>query len=272
MAVLPGRAAPGGPPAIADPSARGPIAGDVPGFLEVVTHDLRAPIAAVRTMISILSQGHLGELQAPQADLLQRVERRLESLQALVDDLIDLAAVRAGWDSGGGADVCAAARRACGRVARDAGAPGPAVFLEEASGPVQVAMGASGLDLVLHHLLGNAIKYGGGRGVRVRVERLEDHARVTVADAGIGIPDEEMRHLFEPLFRAPGARAVAPGSGLGLLIVREAVERCAGTVEIESAEGTGTAVTLRLPLADAAGPPLPGTPSTPGTPSAGGGA
>ncbi len=63
---------------------------DVSPFIDVVTHDLRAPIASVRTMISLLSQGHVGELQASQAELVLRIAARLASLQAQVDDVIEL--------------------------------------------------------------------------------------------------------------------------------------------------------------------------------------
>ena len=220
---------------------------DGPAFLRLVTHDLRAPVASVRTMVSLLSQGHLGQLEPPQAHLLGRIERRLESLQALLDDLIDLAALRACPGTGGSADLCAAARDACsgpGGTAR----PDGALRLDTPAEPVMVAAGSVDLELVLHHLLSNAFKYGRGRDVAVRVSREADAARLVVSDAGIGITPEAQAHLFEPLFRAAEAEHVAPGSGLGLVIVKEAVERCGGTLEIQSAVDVGTTVTVLLPL------------------------
>jgi signal transduction histidine kinase len=89
---------------------------DVSAFLDVVTHDLRAPIASVRTMISLLSQGHVGELQASQAELVRRIDARLALLQAQVEDLTEivwlqadqgtvLRFVRAAVERGGGTVV-----------------------------------------------------------------------------------------------------------------------------------------------------------------------
>jgi two-component system, OmpR family, phosphate regulon sensor histidine kinase PhoR len=247
MAIRPA-AAPGDGSRSAADSHPEPLAGNVSAFLDLVTHDLRAPIASVRMMVSVLSHGYVGELLPKQADLVGRIERRLASLQALVDDLIDLASLRGHEDAGRCTDLCAAARAACARRGADAETPAQ-VLLEAAPGVVEVAIDPADLDLVLRHLVDNAIKYGAGHDVRVRVDRLEDHARLVVADAGIGIPDEAKPHVCEPLFRGAGAQAVAPGSGLGLAIVKEAVERCNGAVAIESAEGAGTTVTVRLPLA-----------------------
>jgi signal transduction histidine kinase len=217
-------------------------------FLDLVTHDLRAPLAAVRTMVSVLADGHAGELPPTQADLVRRIAWRLACLHELVDDLIDLAGVRAGRDIGDGADACATARAACDRLAGDTTAGAPGIALSAPEGRIAVRMAAADLDVVLHHLLDNAAKYGSGLGVRVAVERVAGEARITVADRGIGVADEARPRLFEPFFRAPNALAAAPGSGLGLLTVKEAVQRCGGTVEIESREGAGFTVVVRLPL------------------------
>ena len=70
--------------------------GDLARFLRIVTHDLRQPIAATRTIVSVLAGGHAGPLLPSQTDLVARLGRRLEFMQALVDDLIDLATANVG--------------------------------------------------------------------------------------------------------------------------------------------------------------------------------
>lgn len=237
---------------LATPSDRppeGPAAADPSAFLRIVTHDLHGPIAAVRTMVEVLARGHVGPLQPRQAEVVERIERRLASLQALVDDLVDLASVRAGaGEARVVVDLGAAVRDACTSI-EAAGVGTAALNLCLASEPLPVAVKPGDLGLLLDHLLSNAVKYGAGRDVHVTVEALGRQARVLVADAGIGIPEDAVPHLFQPFFRAPNAAAAGAGSGLGLVIAKEAVERCGGTIDIESVEGAGTRVVVRLPLA-----------------------
>ena len=103
------------------------------------------------------------------------------------------------------------------------------------------------LLLAIHNLLNNALKFT-KPGDRVEVRALEDGQAVVVevADTGPGIPDEEIPHVWEELYRGKGARGV-PGSGLGLALVRAIMERHGGQVNIRSRAGQGTVVSLRLP-------------------------
>jgi signal transduction histidine kinase len=105
------------------------------------------------------------------------------------------------------------------------------------------------LEEVLHNLLSNAVKYSPAGGtIRVRVARHDGEAVLEVTDEGIGIPAEAQPRLFEPFFRAGNVDAAISGFGIGLYIVHEIVQRHGGRVEVESAEGRGTAVRAVLPL------------------------
>jgi len=220
---------------------------DGPVFLRLVAHDLHAPLATARTMLSLLVQGRLGELQPSQADLLRRIEQRLACLQALVDDFMDLQALRAQPATPEPTDICTVARVACSRLEGSARANGSPLALQSTADEVLATIAAADLELALDHLLENAIKYGRGRPILVRVGAEAGGARIVVSDGGIGISEDARARLFEPLYRAPEAMAVAPGSGLGLLIVKEAVERCGGTVDVAGVEGTTVTVWLPLP-------------------------
>ena len=104
------------------------------------------------------------------------------------------------------------------------------------------------LFLAVHNLLANAFKFT-QPGDRIEVRALEDGAAVVVevADTGPGIPDEEIPHVWEELYRGQGARGI-PGSGLGLALVRAIAERHGGQVDLRSRQGQGTVFTLRLPI------------------------
>lgn len=126
---------------------------------------------------------------------------------------------------------------------------GPEQRIDLRSTPIVVPGEADRLERAVANLLDNAVKYGRGAPIDVRVDRDGHmHATVTVRDHGPGIPDDHLAHVFERFYRAPDARG-APGSGLGLSIVAQVVEAHAGTVEAAAAGGGGTAVTMRLPAA-----------------------
>jgi signal transduction histidine kinase len=107
------------------------------------------------------------------------------------------------------------------------------------------------LTQALINLAANAVKFTGAGGrVLVEAARADGHAELRVSDTGMGIPDDEIPHLFERFFRARNARsAVIPGTGLGLAIVSDIVARHRGTIDVQSQLGRGTSFVIRLPVA-----------------------
>jgi signal transduction histidine kinase len=105
------------------------------------------------------------------------------------------------------------------------------------------------LQMVTSNLLGNAVKYTNTGGV-VTLTASSDRQSVVLAikDTGIGIPREDQEMLFSKLFRASNARTlVTDGTGLGLYIVKEAIEILGGTISFVSVEGEGSTFTVSLP-------------------------
>ena len=103
----------------------------------------------------------------------------------------------------------------------------------------------------MENLVSNAIKYTPeGGAVTVEFSRAEaDTVEIVVRDTGIGIPESEKSKLFQEFFRASNAkRFTTSGTGLGLALVKQTVERHNGELELESREGHGTQVTIRLPI------------------------
>jgi signal transduction histidine kinase len=96
---------------------------------------------------------------------------------------------------------------------------------------------------VVRILIDNALRYGGGRDIRVTTG---EDATVEVADRGPGVPAEERERIFERFYRGR-ARGSEGGFGLGLAIGRELAERMGGTLTLEERNGGGTRFTLRLP-------------------------
>jgi two-component system OmpR family sensor kinase len=106
------------------------------------------------------------------------------------------------------------------------------------------------LQSIARNLVSNAVKYSAGRSsalVAVRVIAEGNWAVLEVSDNGPGMSDETRARLFQPFFRAPEARGL-PGHGLGLATTKRLVEAHGGTIQVQSAPGAGTLVTVRLPL------------------------
>ncbi|MEV4397728.1 SpoIIE family protein phosphatase [Nonomuraea sp. NPDC049607] len=105
-------------------------------------------------------------------------------------------------------------------------------------------------EKVVLNLLSNAFKFTLRGEIRVRVDVAGDRARVTVGDTGVGIPAAELPRLFERFRRVAGTRARSgEGSGIGLALTRELVERHGGVIEVESVLGEGSTFTVLLPFA-----------------------
>jgi signal transduction histidine kinase len=109
------------------------------------------------------------------------------------------------------------------------------------------------VDDLFSNLIANAVKYTPPHG-SVRVALALDNSKwvsFIVRDTGIGIPGEEIGHLFEEFFRSANARQfVEEGTGLGLVVVKEILDHLKGTISVQSTLGEGTCFTCRLPISD----------------------
>jgi len=224
-------------------------------FVRTVTHELRAPVSSAQSLTRVLLQGMTGEVNRQQREILARVEARLDALMELINDLLALAASKTVELQEPPRplallpilqhEVETLAQEACEKQIR--------LEFEAPTQELVVRATADGLTQIFRNLIGNAIKYTppGGR-VEVRVAAQPSRAEITVRDTGIGIPAEEMTHLWEEFFRASNARRSGiVGTGLGLSIVKRLVERFDGVISVHSAEGKGTTFTVILPLASA---------------------
>jgi len=225
-------------------------------FIRTVTHELRSPVSVVHSLLRTLTSGYAGEISGQQLDILSRAGRRVEYLQKLIDDLLDLAVGKADFwktEMYEPVTIKGAVDKVVKRfevVSREKGLT--LDFQDElGTGAVRVLGTPDGLDRIFNNLVSNAVKYTppGGR-VTVKMSCVGEKVRVLVEDSGIGIPEEAMQHMFEEFYRAPNARSIErEGSGLGLTIARDLVMRFGGSIQVESSLGAGSRFTVTLPLA-----------------------
>ncbi|MHB1136608.1 MAG: sensor histidine kinase [Coriobacteriia bacterium] len=220
-------------------------------FVANASHELKTPSAG------ILLLAESADDAARDGDLTQALEFVLQirgeaqRLTRLVADLLDLSRMERVAAPGAIADVRRSIDLACSAHRRAATARGLALTqdLSSVAGQdIAVAMEQADLAIVLDNLLSNAIAYSEAGEVGVAVAADDFEVRITVRDTGIGIPEADLERVFERFYRVDRGRSrVSGGTGLGLALVRNATERAHGTVSIESGQGTGTAITVRLP-------------------------
>ena len=223
-------------------------------FVYVVAHELKAPVAAVRSALSLLDEGYGGELSEGQRPLVARATRRIGALSALLQDLLALGAMKGQLPERRPepVDLARIVDRVRERVQPDVEAKGLALTLDLASEPLVVSANPDDVERLVGNLLENAVKYTpGGGAVRVTLARDGDQARMDFADTGIGIAPDALPHVFDEFYRAGNAKQQSEGTGLGLTLVRRIVDLLHGTIAVESTLGQGTTFTLRLPLAGA---------------------
>ncbi len=234
-------------------------------FVASVTHELKTPLAAIRSAGENLADGIVSADPSVReyGALVDRESRRLDEM---VTELLELAGLQTGRREPELAPVAVAgvvegALEDCRWTLDESG-----VEVEvDVSGNLPSVLGERmSLRRALHNLIRNAAIYGasgGWVGVRARAQSRtgKDGVAITISDRGPGIPRAEQSRVFEPFVRGRDAGVVrASGSGLGLAIVRHVAEQHAGRVTLDS-DGSGTAVTLWLPAASSTAPAATGS-------------
>jgi signal transduction histidine kinase len=222
-------------------------------FVRTVTHELRAPVSGAQSLLRVLVRGMAGELTPHQREILDRVEARLGSLMELIADLLALAASKTAelQERPRPMSLQESLQRAVDLASHEAAEKQVYLSYEAPAKEILVRATPDGMGQIFANLVGNAVKYTppGGR-VTVALAREPSCAVITIADTGMGIPAEDLSHLWEEFFRAGNAkRSGIPGTGLGLSIAKRLVETFEGVISVQSTEGKGTTFTVTLPIA-----------------------
>lgn len=217
-------------------------------FLRRLDHELKNPLTAIRAGLANLSEAPAEEAKE---EAFSTVEAQALRLSRLAADLRKLAELEIRPLERSPVDIGLILNEAfaLAQDSQEAGQRRLTLTLPKAPWPLPKVSGDQDLlFLALHNLLDNAMKFS-RPGDTVEVRSFEDGANVVVevADTGPGIPDEEIPHVWEELYRGQGARGI-PGSGLGLALVRAVAERHNGQVSLRSRAGQGTVFTIKLPV------------------------
>jgi PAS domain S-box-containing protein len=216
----------------------------------LASHQLRTPASAVKSSLSLLIDGYLGDMPAKQMDDLRTAYDENNFELKLIDDILNVARLDSKrvqieperFDAAGVIrDI----------VSEEKGAVTDRKQKLKLTAPAKLAVTGDPTKLreVFENLITNAIKYTpeGGR-IGISVKSAGTDFVVKVVDDGIGIPEKEMSNLFVRFFRASNATQInMPGTGLGLYLAKSIVEMHGGGIEVESELGKGTTFTVTLP-------------------------
>jgi len=217
-----------------------------------LVHELRTPLASLNTASYLLQRPEISDQQRNK--LATTIHTESQRLNEMASSFLDLA------------------RLESGRVAFQMKPFDPLLLIDECRGVIQNKADESQVQILLElpdqfprieadrdklkqvllNLLSNAVKYNRSPGsVTISARSTQNDLVISVKDTGIGIPAEEMPHLFEKFFRTRQAEKVASGTGLGLSICKRIIDSHQGKIEVHSKVGEGTIITLTLPLKQA---------------------
>jgi PAS domain S-box-containing protein len=218
-------------------------------LISVVSHDLRTPLTSIMGYLELaLGEDADGEISDERRDYLLVAQRNAQRLHRLVEDLLFVSRVKSGRSG------LLLEAHDVGRLVRDTvenalptASSADIVLASQCDPDVEALVDSHRVSEAVENLISNALKFTppGGR-VTVRVVGDADSVFIRVSDTGIGVPAEDVQHLFDRFFRTSSAEAV-PGAGLGLSIVKAIVDAHGGGIEVESEPGAGTTFELRLP-------------------------
>lgn len=221
-------------------------------FVATVSHELRTPLTSISGFLEMMEEEERGVDETGRT-YLDVIRRSTDRLHNLVEDLLLVAQIEAHRVELelGPVDLAALIER-CIEASAPAAADKGISFTLAADGAPLVRGDAHRLSQVIDNVVSNAVKFTGEDGsITITIDGDDgdgELVRLVVADTGIGIATDELAKVFSRFFRARTAtQGAIPGTGLGLSISRSLVEQHGGTISLESAEGSGTRVTVTLP-------------------------
>ena len=222
-------------------------------FVSTVSHELRTPMTSIKGYADLMLMGAAGGMNEEQKRFLSIIKSNADRLTVLVNDLLDISRIEGG------------------RIELDIETMRLEVAVDQVVASLRARVEEKGLSLfvnvppdlppvladrdrviqILTNLVGNAYQYTRAGSITVTARRVDNLARIDVADTGIGIAPEDQAKVFDRFFRSDDAAVQEfSGTGLGLAIIKSLVEMHHGQIWLESELGKGSTFSFTLPLAE----------------------
>lgn len=219
-------------------------------FVYIATHELKTPVTVIKGYASMIEEGTYGELPNKLKEPLKEIESASQQLQLLVNDLLDIARSESASLSveTKPTDLNKVIKDTISNVNTLAEEKGLKIVYGESS-PVMIQGDANRLKEVMNNLVSNAIKYS-TKGT-IEITHTHDKSQIVthVKDQGHGIDESDHKKVFSRFFRAEDVSSTAPGTGLGLFIVKQLIEKMGGRIWFSSKLNHGSTFSYSLPKA-----------------------
>lgn len=220
-------------------------------FVANVSHELRSPLAAIQKNLGLILDQTAGAINANQKEFLSLAKDNVERLTRLINDLLDLSKIEAGKMELKKArtDLKALAHKALTAFAGWFREKGITACLDVPDTPLDLEVDADKITQVLNNLLSNALKFTPTNGeIRIALNAAADQIEVLVTDTGIGIARQDLQRIFNK-FEQVGANRSGGinGTGLGLPLAKEIVQKHGGCMRVTSEIGKGSTFSFTLP-------------------------
>ena len=222
-------------------------------LLGMAVHDLRNPIGVIQSFAKVMLSKSIGPLTDDQNEFLKRINSSSVFMMGLLEDVLDVSEIESGAMTLNVEDFSAGVLLDDALAASKIHARSKDIeLLVEDNGVLQEILHGDKNKLfqVMHNMVDNAIKYSEKNTiVKVNFNVKDNELEVSVVDQGVGIPEDDLDHLFEPFFKAKNKPTNGEKStGLGLFIIKRIVEAHKGTLSVESKNGQGSKFSFTLPL------------------------
>ena len=216
-------------------------------FVHTISHDLRSPLTSVLGYTELIQR--VGSLNDQQLEFLDRIRSSVESITSLVNDLLDLSRLEAGFDTRREVvDLGNILKFALDTMEGQFKINNLTLKVEAEAELPELRGNPIRLRQLLDNLLSNAVKYSpNGKTIHVSLQAEDNQIILSVADEGTGIPQAEQARIFEKFYRASNVPDEVGGSGLGLAIVKSIVDAHQGRIWVESVAGRGSTFFVVLP-------------------------
>lgn len=217
-------------------------------FVHTVSHDLRSPLTSVIGYTELVERA--GTLNDLQKDFLNRIQDSVQQITALINDLLDIGSIEAGFDTRREFVQLEGILRYTLDILQGQ-VTAKQLVVKTSISTALPALRANPIRLrqVMDNVVGNAIKYSPPHGeIEISIHAEADQMILQVSDNGPGIPVSEQPRIFDKFYRGSNIDADIEGSGLGLAIVKTIVENHQGRIWVESVEGKGSSFFIVLPI------------------------
>jgi len=220
-------------------------------FVANVSHELRSPLAAIQKNLGLILDQTAGAINDNQKEFLSLAKDNVARLTRLINDLLDLSKIEAGKMELKKArtDIKALVRNAVTAFTGWFREKGITVRMDLTGTPLELELDADKITQVMNNLLSNALKFTPPKGeIRIALNAADGMIEVSVTDTGIGIAPQDLQRIFNKFEQVSANHpAGANGTGLGLALAKEIVEKHGGSMRVASKTGKGSTFTFALP-------------------------